>query len=165
MWRGDAVCVGAKWSKEKSLTQRTRRSERTGHREICGEAATGEVVYLGRKLRVVEWVDMGNGFDFGVERLGRTGVLSERLKRRMLEAREREGLATSETPNETQGPSANAASGVAEEERLASGLAGLKPGTYMGQTPRRRVEGERGIYRCGCRCEVVLSGDVWVPDE
>src|ERR1700693_1801428 len=77
---------------------------------------------------------MGNGFDFGVERLGRTGGLSERLKRRMLEAREREGLATSETPNETQGPSANAASGVAEEERLASGLAGLlKPGTYMGQ--------------------------------
>jgi tRNA-2-methylthio-N6-dimethylallyladenosine synthase len=91
------------------------------------------VVYLGRKLRVVKWVDMGNGFDFGVERLGRTGVLSERLKRRMLEAREREGLATSETPNETQGPSTNAASGVAEEERLASGLAGLKPGTYMGQ--------------------------------
>jgi tRNA-2-methylthio-N6-dimethylallyladenosine synthase len=82
---------------------------------------------------VVKWVDMGNGFDFGVERLGRTGVLSERLKRRMLEAREREGLATSETPNETQGPSTNAASGVAEEERLASGLAGLKPGTYMGQ--------------------------------
>jgi tRNA-2-methylthio-N6-dimethylallyladenosine synthase len=97
-----------------------------------------------RKLRVVEWVDMGNGFDFSVERLGRSGVLSERLKRRMLEAREREDLATSETPTETQGPCGNAASGVAEEGRLASGLAGLKPGTYMGQTldGELRVNGE-----------------------
>ncbi len=97
-----------------------------------------------RKLRVVEWVDMGNGFDFSVERLGRSGVLSERLKRRMLEAREREDLATSETPTETQGPCGNAASGVAEEGRLASGLAGLKPGTYMGQTldSELRVNGE-----------------------
>jgi tRNA-2-methylthio-N6-dimethylallyladenosine synthase len=82
---------------------------------------------------VVEWVDMGNGFDFSVERLGRTGVLSERLKRRQAEAREREGQAISETSNETQGPCGNAAGGVAEEEGLASRLAGLKPGTYMGQ--------------------------------
>jgi|HubBroStandDraft_2_1064218.scaffolds.fasta_scaffold05766_3 tRNA-2-methylthio-N6-dimethylallyladenosine synthase len=59
---------------------------------------------------------MGNGFDFGVERLGRTGVLSERLKRRMLEAREREeqgsGETSRETLSETQDPYATKAYGA-----------------------------------------------------